>query len=378
MSMLTTDGLKMLMEKQAEPCISIFMPTHRMGTEAREYKVRLKNLLREVEEKLSTSFYSADARQLLQPAQALLQEDSFWRQLSDGLAIFLSPELFTYYRLPLSVEESVVVGRHFHIRPVLPLFSGDGRFYVLAISQNQVRLLRCSRYSVHEVELKGMPRNLAEAVGREIPENQFHAGTHGRIGKREFVFHGADAYNARDDIVRYLRQIDEGLHKLLHQGRVPLVLAGVGNLFPIYREVNTYPYLMEEGIPGNPEELSAEELRRRAWTIMQPYFQRAQKDAAGRCRQLLVSGQASSDINEVVPAAYHGRVELVFVAIDLQRWGTFDPSADLVHIHQKAAPGDVDLLDFVAVHTILSRGTVYAVNMEEIPGKPPLAAVFRY
>jgi hypothetical protein len=42
----------------------------------------------------------------------------------------------------------VVVTDRFHIKPLLPLLSGDGRFYVLALSQSEVRLLQGTRYSV--------------------------------------------------------------------------------------------------------------------------------------------------------------------------------------------------------------------------------------
>jgi hypothetical protein len=68
----------------------------------------------------------------------------------------------------------------------------------------------------------------------------------------------------------------------------------------------------------------------------------------------------------------------LFVAIDLQRWGTFDAEANVVDIHEKAEPGDEDLLDFAATHTLLNGGTVYAVKTEKVPDEASLAALFRY
>ena len=59
--------------------------------------------------------------------------------------------------------------------------------------------------------------------------------------------------DTKENLLKYFRLIDRGLHDLFEDERAPLVLAGVEYLFPIYREANTYPRLIEEGIPGNPQ-----------------------------------------------------------------------------------------------------------------------------
>ena len=44
------------------------------------------------------------------------------------------------------------MAQRFQVRPLFPLLSDDGRFYVLALSQNVIRLLIGTRYHVHEVD----------------------------------------------------------------------------------------------------------------------------------------------------------------------------------------------------------------------------------
>jgi hypothetical protein len=364
------------------------MPTHRAGREIQQDPIRLKNLLGEAEERLlAGGLRTSKAQELLEPAEKLLQDSLFWQRQSDGLAIFLSSGEFRYYRLPFDFEELVVVTDRFHIKPLLPLLSGDGRFYVLALSQNEVRLLQGTRYSVSEVALEGAPESLAEALRYNDPEKrlQFHTSTitPGGKGERPAIFHGhgvASADDPKDYISRYFHQVDETLQDLLRDEQALLVLAGVDYLHPIYKEANAYPYVVDEGIEGNPEELSAEELHERAWAIVQPLFLAAQTEAAAQYRQLAGAGseQASNDLKEVVPAAYHGRVETLFVAVGLQQWGTFDPETNTVRVHEEAEPGDEDLLDFAAVQALLNSGTVYAVEPEKVPDEAPLAALFRY
>jgi hypothetical protein len=388
MNTLSRDDLRTLMGKYKGLCVSIYMPTHRVGAGIQQDPIRLKNLLVEAEEHLLASgLRTPDAQELLEPAQKLLQDSLFWQRQSDGLALFLSPGVFRYYRLPFDFDELVVITDRFHIKPLLPLLSGDGQFYVLALSQNEVRLLQGTRYSVSEVALEGAPESLTETLRYNDPEKrlQFHTSTRtpGGKGQRPAIFHGhgvASADDPKDYISRYFHQVNEGLQDLLRDDQAPLVLAGVDYLHPIYKEANTYPYLVDEGIEGNPEELRAEELHEQAWAIVQPYFQKAQEEAAAQYRQLAGAGsaQASSDLKEVVPAAYHGRVETLFVAVGTHQWGTFDPDTDVVRLHEKAEAGDEDLLDFVAVQTLANRGSVYAIEPEKVPDGALLAAVFRY
>ena len=385
--MLSSHEMKPLMKQQEQPCVSIFMPTHRAGIEVQQDPIRLKNLLGHAEERLIESgFRNPKATELLKPAQELLQRAAFWRRQRDGLAIFVSSKMFQAYRLPLHFQELVVVSGRFHIKPLLPLVGSDARFYILALSQNEVRLLEGTCCSVEEVDLENVPESINEALRWDDPEKrlQWHTRTGTQAnGKRAAMFHGHGVANATDSkgyIRRYFRQIDEGLGELLRGERAPLVLTGVDYILPIYREANSYHHLLDEAIAGNPEELSAEQLHKKAWAVVQPHFDREREEAAAQYQQLAGAGsrQASKEVEEIVQAAYHGRVEILFVGLGLQQWGSFDGDTNTAELHQEAEPGDEDLLDFAAAQTLLNGGSAYAVEPEDVPGGAPLAAVFRY
>ena len=74
--------------------------------------------------------------EMLRPADELLTNREFWQHHSDGLAIFLADGISRIHRLPRRFEELVVMGKKFYIQPVLPLFSGNGNFYILALNLN--------------------------------------------------------------------------------------------------------------------------------------------------------------------------------------------------------------------------------------------------
>ncbi len=383
MDILTLTDLKRLVAQAAGPCLSLYMPTHRAGPETQQDPILLKNLLGKAEERLiAYGLRSPKARQLLEPARELLNEPGFWREQSDGLAAFLAPDVSYFYRLPLRFAEHVVVADRFHIKPLLPLFIGDGHFFVLALSQKQVRLLEGTPRTVDELDLEGVPGSLAEAVRVDDLERQlqFHTRTAaGGGGDRPAAMHGHDpADEAKERILRYFHRLDAGLRDVLRDERAPLVLAGVEYLFPLYREANTYPYLLDEGVAGNPEALKSEELHALAWAVVQPHFLEGQQQAAAQYAQLAGTGRTSNEIQEVVAAAYHGRVDALFGAVGMQQWGRFDAQSGEVQMRDEPEPGDEDLLDLASVYTITNGGVVYAVPLEEMPDSTPVAAIFRY
>jgi len=383
MNLLTREDLRALMEKQGKSCVSIYMLTHRTAPDSKQDSIRFKNLLREAEERLTTKGLGlAEMRRLLKPGRSLLKDNLFWQYQGDGLAAFISTDFFRSYCLPVTLPELLVVTDRFHIKPIVQLLTNDGRFYVLALSQNEVRLLQCTRYGWNEVDLKNVPRNLAEALSYDDPEKQlqYHTGTPRGLGQRAAMFHGqgAGAEDTKVNILRYFQQMDQGLQNLLRDEKAPVVLAGVEFLFPIYREANTFLNLMEKGIKGNPEGTKPEDLHRQAWEIVRTHFLKTQQEAAEQYGQSVGSERASKDLTEIVRAAYDGRVDLLFVPVGVQRWGTFDPSTRDLHLHELAELGDEDLLDLAALHTLLNSGTVFAVSPEEVPGEGPVAALFRY
>jgi len=383
MDVLSREELKGLLRKKEGPGISIYMPSYRTSPETKQNPIRFKNLLKEAEDRLTASgLRKPEARKLLKPAKALLEDSPFWKHQNDGLAAFIASGFFRYFRLPVAFKELLVVTDRFHIKPLLHLFTNDGRFYILALSQNEVRLFQCSRYSIREVDLEDVPRSLSEALKYDDPQKQlqFHTQTPGGTGERAAMFHGhgVGKDDAKNNILRFFHQVDHGLQKILREERAPLVLAGVDYLLPIYQEANSYSPVMEEGIAGNPEGLKPEELQKEAWRLVEPYFLKVQEEATVQYKQLAGGDRASNEIEKIIPAARDGRVELFFVAVGVQRWGTFDPVTFSIHLHEEPEPGDEDLLDFAALHTLLNGGTVFAVKPEEVPDEAPSAAVFRY
>jgi len=384
MKILSAHQLKTLIEVQQDHCVSLYMPAARGGPEVRQNPIRLKNLLKEAGGKLDQSLRTSEVEKLLKPASDLLEDSGFWAEQGGGLAIFLSAEMFRYYRLPMAMPTLVTVSTRFHIKPLIPLLSGDGRYYLLALSLNEVNLYQCARHSVLRVDLGEVPASLEEALRFDDPERQlqYHTGTPGKSGRRAAVYHGqgvgVDESRHKKEILRFFQQLDRGLHSLLPDVNAPLVLAGVDYLIPIFHKASDHPAIVEDHLSGNPDEKPVEELHQRAWSLVEPIFLKAQTSALERYQQLRETRQASSEIAEIVTAAYYDRVETLFVARGRQRWGSFDPESGSIRLGEKEDSGEEDLLDTAAAYALINGGTVYAPEPEKMPQQTPAAAIFRF
>lgn len=379
--LITPGDLRRLADTSAEPCVSILMPTHRAGLDQAQDPVRLKNLLKDATDQLiDLGLRAPEAADLLSPVAELLHDAGFWAHQEAALAIYLSDKAFETYRLADETDEVVVVADGFHLKPLLPALATGARFHLLALSQNQVRLLEGTPTHLTEMALTDIPPSLAHVVRFDDRDQQLHSHGADRVGRgrvtASFHGHGGTTDTSKDDLLRFLRAVDEGVVDVTGQSGRPLVLAGVDYVVAAYRNLTNHPGIVDTAIDGNPEQLSAGELQARAWPIVQAVLDDGRRAAADAF--LAGSGPTASAATEVIPAAAAGRVHALFAPADAQLWGTFDEHQSEVVQHDQHEPGDEDLFDVAAIETLMRGGTVYVAPSEEVPGSGPLAAILRY
>ncbi|MFC1546522.1 hypothetical protein ACFL4O_02255 [bacterium] len=385
MDMVKKNNLEELLSCQKGCCVSMFMSTSRKGIDAHQNSVKFKNLIKDAEKRLKESSMSiSEIKQLLKPAKKIIDEISFWEHQSDSLGVFISEACFKYYRLPFNFEEVLVVSSHFHLKPLLPLFSGEGSFYFLALSQNNIRLLHGTHYGISDITPEHMPKNFKDALQLDNPCRQMQARPKSASSSstRPSLFHGqggaADDTGHKTNILRYFQKINKSMQEVFHGKSIPLVLAGVEYLIPIYREANTYPYLIDGHITGNPDVLTDQELHDKAWPILKPIFTKMQKDFMAKYFQLAGSTHVSDDLREVVIAAFQGRIKFLFLPLGVHDWGRFNADTNQVRLDRDQTSDSEDLLNFAAVQTLLHKGNVYTISPKHMPKSRHLAAIFRY
>lgn len=377
--MLSQNEFVSLAKARGTGLVSIYLPTHPRGQEIQQDPIRLRNLLGKAEEQTrDRGLPESQIEELLAPVRQLEEDVHFWRHQGEGLAIFCSESGCATHRLPVPVEELVFIGDRFCMRPLLPAVSEGRRYYVLALSQNSVRLFECTRDSVRELDLYDIPASLRDAVGYDWEQKslQFHVGD----GEGRAMFHGHGRQKDQDDeeLEAFLRAVDRGVCRLLADSRAPLIVAAVEYLIPMYRRITSYPNVPEQCVSGNPDRLKPAELHERSLACAAPYLDEPKQRDLQRLTDAVHSDSATTGVLDVLPAAQNAQVGALFVVSNGAIWGRTDESGRDITLHAQREPGDDDLIDLTIAHTVASGGVVYDTAASEMPGGVPVAALLRF
>ena len=376
--------IESLIHDQRWPAISIYLPVSRIGDP--QDSLRYKNFVTQLEARLiDEGMRTTEARDLLESELELAKDASYWQHLgADGLAVFLSAEVLQRYPLPSPVGELVVVGRRFHVRPLLPLLK-ICRHMVLGLNRKQLQLFAGDRYRFGEVELPaGTPANIDAALQYERERSlQFHSRTSSASavgGRRPAIFHGHGAGDDDQDteLERFYRIVDRCLFPLLEDPDCPLILAGTEEQHAVYRSVTRSRTILPRGIAGNVSEFPLDDLRARAWEITEEQCSREVREAVADYRDNLGGTRVVDDLPSVLTAAYDGRVENLFVAENELVFGLFDADRRDVIIREQGGGKVIELLDEAVYWTLQQKGAVYVRSRHEMPADAVICARLRY
>lgn len=365
--------------------ISIFLPVHTAGVEVlnEEDQRTFRNQLRAIEHTLEKEGMApAEISSFMEPLHQLRKDPDLWRHLSKGLAVFATADELHYFTLPLSFKPFFYVSHEFYLKPLLPLFMGDGDFYLLTLNLHEVKLYSGNREGMEEVAFEPpLPQQLEEVVGFDFAQKSmgYHALKMG--GQSRAIFHGHDEWEGgeKDEVLRFFRAVDKTIAPVLKTSNSPLIVAALDYQMSLFREANTYPFLFPESLLGSPKHMSPADLHQKAWQALAFHFDEERRQHAELLSQLRDTDRTATDIQDIIPAAIGGRVEALFLDADNEQWGVYEPSTASVRVDEGQQPSNTSLTNLAAVQVFLNRGKVYLQSGETLPlPYAPANALFRY
>jgi len=356
--MLKNDSLLKMAEVRGEWCVSLYMPLG--DTNTIKKKNCLKKLTLEAGKKLKAlGVAPLTVGRILGPVDMILEHRGFWENKSEGIAAFFTVDSFAWHSLQYKFDELVVVTDRFHLKPLLRNAAQNRRFYVLALSEEQIKFFEASELGINEIYVKGIPRNSAAFLTPETDGESF--------GEEE----------KQEGLLELFQKVDKAVTTHLKDNDAPLILAGEEQLHPVYYDANTYSNLVKIGIGGNADKLSAKELLVKALPIVKPVFRRRREKALASFQKNIATGLASNNFAKIFSAARSGRIETLFVPVGKQKWGKFNNQTNEIEINEQAKAGDKDLLCVASTRTLRNGGEVFVVLPEQMPDNSLIAAVLR-
>jgi hypothetical protein len=363
--------------------VTIYSPTSRESTDNYQAdKINFKNQLQKAVSQLIAQYGMTDqeAKTYLTPGYDLLEDMNFWQHNSDGLAFFHSSAGTHIKPLPLEMDAPrTFVGNNFMLRPLIPLLNAKGRFYILNLNLNDVRLYEATLGTISEVVLDDEVPTHIEDYTKFIERENHLQWRSGQGGAGGAMFHGQGATDTeKEDIQQYFYDLSKSIDKIIQCDPLPTVLAGVEYLIPMYRQASDYNQYEEKSVHGSFSEADAMLLHEKALAIVEPKFEVDRDQAFEKFAEMQGGDWASTDTSKVIKAAITGQVETLFVKEDAAIWGVFNEQLYELEIYQASTPETKDLLTEAAIKTITQGGTVYQCDADEMPeGAKNIAAIFR-
>lgn len=384
---LSQKELRGLLDEQSFPCLSLYQPMRRAFPDSDQNPVRFRNLLRDLERLLVEAGVGPEqCAHFLSPFHDLLADKDFWAHPGDGLAVLRTARSFRAVKLSCPVPELVVVSDSLHIKPLLRGLQSAGAFRILCVDRDKIRLLEGSPAGIAEIGLApGVPRTLEDALGDQITPKDQTGFTNGRgdgPGVAGYAMrHGpGDKDEGIDrDRMRFFQIVDKAVYEFhARQDELPLILAALADNQGHFRAVSQNPHLLDEGIDGDPNALSAERLRERAAAIMQAREERRLLRLIDEFGESRARNLGTDELQQAGEAGANSRIRTLLVDADRHVHGRLDRDSGRVELADGDAPGTDDVLDELAELTLQRGGEVVVVPHERMPTDSGVAAIYRF
>lgn len=353
-------------------CVSLYMPCCEDRDGLWDSRLTLAKLIASAFGKLLACGISAEeAKHTLSPATSLRDDFEFWKKPAAGIAILLGDGEVKTCRLPEAPPQLAIVATRFHLRPLLVGIE-QWEANVLALDCGTTRLVRVLGDAAREVHVPSLP-TCPDAFAepdfsvRRVGVRVANARSSGMTTTSQEMYLNN---NFRDD--RFCRAVDRAVVRFLGLSRAPLILAASDSIASCYGNVNRYEELADETIPCSE---SNDQLAAAAKKVLVAL----ERDRKAQIRQRFTEekprGLTREGIQNVLPAARAGRVEVLVADPRRLCWGTLNPDGSAEALSESSR-GAEDLVNIAALETLAKGGRV--VEFEQAAGQPEVYALLRY
>jgi hypothetical protein len=157
-----------------------------------------------------------------------------------------------------------------------------------------------------------------------------------------------------------------------------LILATLPEHRQLVHQVSHNPWLMDEGIDANPRTLPIDELRLRAWGVVEPHYLArlaALVEDFGRSRS---EDLGHEELAHVARAVVAGRVATLLIEADREVPGRVNTATGDIELGDMTHPEVDDVLDDLGALALKMGGQIVIVPTGRMPTDTGIAAIYRY
>lgn len=286
--------LKELKNIKSENCITIILSTHRTSPSNLKDPVHLKNLVAEAEKRLLENEDKREAKKIIKSLKKVVDSINHSNNL-ESLIIFVNEDIAEFIRLPIEVEDRVIIDDNFATRDIVRALHSEADYYILLLNQKNARLIEAFNDKfVREIE-DGFPM-----------ENEHWF----RIKKVD----PANATRQRNLVSEFFNRVDKTLNEVWRKEPLPvLICTDSGNYHEYLKIADNKNIFFDTSLNLNKLDEKDNVIVKQAWEIVKEHIEERKQERKNQLMKSIGTGRFLSDINEIWVAINHGRIKTLFI-----------------------------------------------------------------
>ncbi len=226
---------------------------------------------------------------------------------------------------------------------------------VLALSENEVRLIEVTVHPAQVVEVPDLPEDMTSTLALDV------------TGDRNTLARLRVSDDPKGRLREYARAIDDAVEPVLRGLRAVLVIAATEPLASIYRAMSSHSPVASSTIVGNHDGDSLSEIADLAAPAIEHHRREVLEAQLARFAEMPARGLILTGIDEIAEAASEGAIDMLLVDMDRRIPGPDGEGAN-----------PLDQVDEIVRDAMNSDATIVPVKPSDLPTTDPVAAVLRY
>jgi|SRR5690554_995012 len=351
--------LKALKKISSENCISIIMNSHRTKPDYLKDSLQLKNLIKETEKRLLEETEKSKAEKLIKKLKELAAQIDHSQNI-ESLLLFVNEDVAEYVRLPIAVNERIIIDNNFATRDLVRAMHLETAYYLLVLSQEKVRLIEA----------------LNDKVVKEIADpfpfinEQFNTD--------EWV-DLSFASRQSNLMAEFFNQADKEVTKVRNVHPLPVLICSTeGNYHDYLKVADRKENIFDTFLNTVKTDDSAQSLVNDAWPVVKKYTVEKNNNRKAELKKAVSDNKFLSDSNEIWRAIQNGRIQTLFI-----EQGLFQPAVikdgEITYVNESNGPDVIDdIYDEMIERNMEFGGDVVFLPKGELKQFNGFGAIRRY
>ena len=351
--------LEKLKNLESNCCVTVILKTHRTLPDNEKDPIVLKNLIRDAESRLLAEYDKTIANKIIEKLKTLSASIDHRLNL-ESLILFVNEDFAEFTRLPVTVENRVVIDKTFATRDLLRALHRKCAYYILLLSRDEAKLIEALNDKVVREIKDGFPINSDDLN----PVNRAETS----IGSRMANLTG-----------EFFNRVDKQLGDVYRKNPLPVIICTEESNYPEFLKIADNKGIIIGKVDGNRMNEKPHHVVEAVWPTMKEINSAINAQRLSELNQAVSDNKYLTDYNEIWEAIHSGKGKTLFV-----KQGFFQPAIlennhiTVVHNGNTEQANVDDIIDEMIEKNMDFNGDTVFIKGDGLEKFQGLALVTRY